>query len=234
MGEHIIIPFTLYYLLPTMTGKPKLVAFDMDGTLIQGRLIEIISRKFKLTDKVSSIQSDPSLLGYQKTRLIASILKGIKEGEIVDSINSIPIMYNADKIVKWFRKNGYKTGIITDSYSIAARVVAKKLDLDFCSANELIVKDGKVTGEIVMPLGWEKIGCPCKISICKRFHLNHYAIKYGVQIRDTIAIGDTRGDICMIKQAGLGIAFMPKDQDIINQSKNIIHNPDLIEVLNYM
>jgi phosphoserine phosphatase len=234
MGEHIIIPLSLYYLLPTMTVKPKLVAFDMDGTLIQGRLIEIISRKFKLTDKVSSIQSDPSLLGYQKTRLIASILKGIKESDIVDSINSIPIMYNADKIVKWFRKNGYKTGIITDSYSIAARVVANKLDLDFCSANELIVKDGKVTGEILMPLGWEKIGCPCNISICKRFHLNHYATKYGVQIRDTIAIGDTRGDICMIKQAGLGIAFMPKDPDIIKQSKNIIHNPDLIEVLNYM
>jgi phosphoserine phosphatase len=38
----------------------------------------------------------------------------------------------------------------------------------------------------------------------------------------------------MIKQAGLGIAFMPKDQDIIKQSKNIIRNPDLIEVLNYM
>ena len=217
-----------------MTVKPKLVAFDMDGTLIQGRLIEVISRKFKLTDKVSSIQSDPSLLGYQKTRLIASLLKGIKESEIVDSINSISIMHNADKIVTWFRKNGYKTGIITDSYSIAARVVAKKLDLDFYSANELIVKDGKVTGEIVMPLGWEKIGCPCNISICKRFHLNHYSIKYGVQIRDTIAIGDTRGDICMIKQAGLGIVFMPKDQDIIKQSKNVIHNPDLIEVLNYM
>ena len=234
MGEHIIIPFPLYYLLPTMTVKPKLVAFDMDGTLIQGRLIEVISRKFKLTDRVSSIQSDPSLLGYQKTRLIASLLKGIKEREIVDSIDSIPIMHNADKIVTWFRKNGYKTGIITDSYSIAARVVAKKLDLDFCSANELVIKDGMVTGEIVMPLGWEKIGCPCNISICKRFHLTHYAKKYGVEIKDTIAIGDTRGDICMIKQAGLGIAFMPKDQDIIKQSKNIIHNPDLIEVLNYM
>jgi phosphoserine phosphatase len=217
-----------------MTVKPKLVAFDMDGTLIQGRLIEVISRKFRINERVGSIQSDPSLLGYQKTRLIASLLKGIKEREIIDSIDSIPIMHNADKIVTWFRKNGYKTGIITDSYNIAAQVIAKKLDLDFWSANELIIKDGVVTGEIQMPLGWEKIGCPCNISICKRFHLTYYAKVYGVQIKDTIAIGDTRGDICMIKQAGLGIAFMPKDQDIVKQSKNIIHNPDLIEVLNYM
>lgn len=217
-----------------MTVRPKLVVFDMDGTLIQGRLIEVISKKTKLTERVTKIQSDSSLLGFQKTQIIASLLKGVKEREIVDSINSIPIMHNADKIVTWFKKNGYKAGIITDSYSIAAQVIAKKLELDFCSANELIIKDGVVTGEIVMPLGWEKISCPCKISICKRYHLNHYADKYGVQIKDTIAIGDTRGDICMIKQAGLGIAFMPKDQDIIKQSKNIIRNPDLIEVLNYM
>ena len=217
-----------------MTVRPKLVVFDMDGTLIQGRLIEVISKKIKLTERVTKIQSDRSLLGYQKTQIIASLLKGIKEREIVDSIDSIPIMHNADKIVTWFKKNGYKAGIITDSYSIAAQVITKKLELDFCSANELIIKDGVVTGEIVMPLGWEKISCPCNISICKRYHLNHYADKYGVQIKDTIAIGDTRGDICMIKQAGLGIAFMPKDQDIIKQSKNIIRNPDLNEVLNYM
>jgi phosphoserine phosphatase len=38
----------------------------------------------------------------------------------------------------------------------------------------------------------------------------------------------------MIKQAGLGIAFMPKDQDIIKQSKNIIRTPDLNEIMNYM
>lgn len=217
-----------------MTVKSKLVAFDMDGTLIQGRLIEVISRKFGLTDRVSSIQSDPSLLGYQKTQLIASLLKGINEREIVDSVDSIPLMHNADKIVSWFRKNGYKTGIITDSYSLAAKVVAKKLDLDFCSANEIVIKDGKLTGGIHMPLGWEKIGCSCNISICKRFHLTIYAKEYGIDIKDTIAIGDTRGDICMIKQAGLGIAFMPKDQDIIKQSKNVIHKPDLCEVLNYM
>jgi phosphoserine phosphatase len=217
-----------------MTVRPKLVVFDMDGTLIQGRLIEMISKKANVTERVIKIQSDSSLLGYQKTQIIASLLKGVKEKEIVDSIDSIPIMHNADKIVTWFKKNGYRAGIITDSYNIAAQVIAKKLELDFCSANELIIKDGVVTGEIVMPLGWEKISCPCKISICKRYHLNHYADKYGVQIKDTIAIGDTRGDICMIKQAGLGIAFMPKDQDIIKQSKNIIRNPDLIEVLNYM
>ena len=217
-----------------MTGRPKLVVFDMDGTLINGRLIEVISKKYGLYNKVVAIQSDQALQGYEKTELIATLLKGIKASEIVAAIDSIPIMNNADKIVRWFKKNGYVTGIITDSYTIAAEVIANKLNIDFFAANELVLQEDILTGEIKMPLGWEKIKCSCKISICKRYHLNHYSNKYGVSLKDTIAIGDTRGDICMIKQAGLGIAFMPKDQDIIKQSQNIISNPDLNEILNYM
>lgn len=217
-----------------MVSRPKLVVFDMDGTLINGRLIEVISNKYGLSEKVVRIQSDQSLQGYKKTEMIATLLRGIKAIEIVKAINSIPIMNNADKIVTWFKKNGYVTGIITDSYTIAAEVIAKKLQIDFFAANELNVENGILTGGIKMPLGWEKINCSCTISICKRYHLNQYSNKYGVNIEDTIAIGDTRGDICMIKQAGLGIAFMPKDQDIIEQSKNIIRNPDLNEILNYM
>ncbi len=217
-----------------MANRPKLVVFDMDGTLINGRLIEVISRKYNLSEKVIEIQSDPSLPGYKKTEMIASLLKGIKASEIIKAIGSIPIMLNADKIVTWFKKNGYVTGIITDSYTIAAEVIANKLKIDFIAANVLNIEDGVLTGEIKMPLGWEKINCSCTISICKRYQLNYYSKKYGVSIEDTIAIGDTRGDICMIKQAGLGIAFMPKDQDIVKQSKNIIRTPDLNEIMNYM
>jgi phosphoserine phosphatase len=217
-----------------MTNKTKLVAFDMDGTLIQGRLIEVLSRKYQLSDKVKSIQTDKSLLGYQKTEIIAKLLSGIRRDEVVQSIDSIPVMHNAKKIVAWFKNNGYYTGIITDSYSIAAEVIAKKLELDFFAANELEIKDGIITGRISMPLGWEKNNCQCEISICKRYHLSLYAKKFDVEMKDTIAIGDTRGDICMINHAGLGIAFMPKDNEIIRHSKNIIRNPDLNEIMNYM
>ena len=217
-----------------MTNKTKLVAFDMDGTLIQGRLIEVLSQKYQLSNKVKTIQNDKSLLGYQKTEIIAKLLAGIRVEEIVQSISSIPVMHNAKKIIAWFKNNGYFTGIITDSYTIAAAVIAKKLELDFFAANELEIENGILTGGISMPLGWEKNKCPCQISICKRYHLSLYANKFDVEIKDTIAIGDTRGDICMINHAGLGIAFMPKDNEIIRHSKNIIRNPDLNKIMDYM
>lgn len=217
-----------------MTNKTKLVAFDMDGTLIQGRLIEVLSQKYQLSNKVKFIQNDKSLLGYQKTETIAKLLAGIRVEDVVQSIDSIPLMHNAKKIVTWFKNNGYYTGIITDSYTIAAAVIAKKLELDFFAANELEIDDGFITGRISMPLGWERNQCPCQISICKRYHLSLYANKFDVELVDTIAIGDTRGDICMINHAGLGIAFMPKDNEITKHSKNIIRNPDLYEIMNFV
>ena len=51
-----------------------------------------------------------------------------------------------------------------------------------------------------------------------------HAKKYGVNIKNTIAIGDTKGDLCMVKQAGIGIAFMPKDKSINWQNNQVIIN----------
>ena len=56
---------------------------------------------------------------------------------------------------------------------------------------------------------------------------------YGVDIENTIAIGDTKGDLCMVKQAGIGIAFMPKDKSI-NEAKNQVNTPDMMGVLDFI
>ncbi len=211
----------------------KLAAFDMDGTLIDGRLIEVISKKFGLYEQIRQIQSDVSIPGYIKTRKIAFILKGLEEKEVISAIQSIPLMKNCQKVISSLKKNGFKIGIITDSYSIAARILVDELGLHFFAANDLKVSHGVITGEINMPLGWDKINCPCKISVCKRFHLEMNAKRYNVNIENTMAIGDTRGDLCMINGAGIGIAFMPKDK-CINRSKHTINMPDLMGILDFI
>lgn len=216
-----------------MNSKYKLAVFDMDGTMINGRLIETLSIKFRLFDKIRKIQIDDSMIPYAKTREIAFLLKGIEENEIKIALESIPLMTNLEKVISLLKKEGVKIGIITDSYGIAARTLVDKLDLNFFVANHLNVSDGKITGEIQMPMGWEKINCSCNLSVCKRYHLELHAKKYGIDIENTIAIGDTRGDVCMINGAGLGIAFMPKDK-YINSTKYIIKIPDLLGVLDYM
>jgi phosphoserine phosphatase len=216
-----------------MTSELKLACFDMDGTIIDGRLVEVISKKFGLYDQIKRIQNDSTIFGYIKTQKIASILKGIDEKELVIAIDSISLMKNCQNIINLLKKNNYKIGIITDSYTIAAKILVNKLGLDFVAANDLQISGGLITGEVRMPLGWEKINCNCKISVCKRYHLEMYARKYGIDIKNTVAIGDTRGDICMVNNAGIGIAFMPKD-DCIGKHKNLINRPDLMDMLDYI
>ncbi|MEO9276382.1 MAG: HAD hydrolase family protein [Nitrososphaera sp.] len=86
------------------------------------------------------------------------------------------------------------------------------MNLDFVTANNLKMDEGDFqSNNYVMPFGWEKIGCSCKISVCKRYHLEKMA-QFEIDIRDTAVVGDTVSDLCMIKRAGTGIAMMPKDR----------------------
>jgi phosphoserine phosphatase len=106
--------------------------------------------------------------------------------------------------------------------------------LDFVAANELEITGGRVTGKVRMPLGWDNIGCFCKISVCKRYHLEKFAREFAVPLEKTVAVGDTKSDICMIKRAAIGVAFMPKDEQVANATDKVVHEPDLMKVLAFV
>ncbi|HEU4605343.1 MAG TPA: HAD-IB family phosphatase [Nitrososphaera sp.] len=210
----------------------RLAAFDMDGTLIQGRLVFALADKFGLSDKIRAVQASGAA-GHEQTRAIAALFAGLTGKDVEDAIESIPLTKNCEQAITELRGRGYKIGIISDSYTLAAGSVAKRLQLDFVAANELEIKDNRITGRVVMPLGWEKIGCFCKISVCKRYHMEKYAGQYGVPVENTLAVGDTKSDICMIQRAGVGVAFMPKDKEIAKATDKIVQESDLLKVLEF-
>jgi phosphoserine phosphatase len=211
----------------------SLAAFDMDGTLIQGRLVFALADRFDLTDRVRSIQSRRLTPGHEQTRAIAELFAGLTRKDLESAIASIPFTKNCERTIAALKHRGYKIGIISDSYTIAAGLVANRLNLDFVMANKLEILNGKITGKVDMPLGWDKIGCYCKISVCKRYHLEKSAEQFCVPIRNTLAVGDTKSDICMIQRAGVGVAFMPKDEEIKKASDKIVTEPDLLKVLEF-
>jgi phosphoserine phosphatase len=217
-----------------MSSSPSnIAAFDMDGTLIQGRLVFALADRFDLSEKVRSIQSRPQITGHEQTKAIAALFAGLTRKDLESAIESIPLTKNSERTIAMLKERDYRIGIISDSYTIAAGFVANKLNLDFVMANKLEESNGRITGKVDMPLGWDKINCFCKISVCKRYHLEKSAHQFGVPIKNTLAVGDTRSDICMIQRAGVGVAFMPKDEDIKNASNNIIIEPDLLKVLEF-
>ena len=215
-----------------MMLSSNLAAFDMDGTLIQGRLVFALADRFDLSDKVRSIQSQGIMAGHEQTKAIAALFSGLTTKDLESAIASIPLTKNCESTIAALKDRGYKIGIISDSYTIAASFVADRLNLDFVMANKLQIFNGKITGKVDMPLGWDRIGCYCKISVCKRYHLEKSADQFCVPIENTVAVGDTKSDICMIQRAGIGVAFMPKDEEIKKASDKIVTEPDLLKVLN--
>ena len=212
----------------------NLAAFDMDGTLIQGRLVFALADRFDLSDKVRSIQSHRLMAGYEQTKAIAALFAGLTTKDLESAIESIPFTKNCERTIAALKDRGYKIGIISDSYTIAASIVADRLKLDFVMANKLQISNGKITGRVDMPLGWDRIGCYCKISVCKRYHLEKSAHQFCVPIENTLAVGDTKSDICMIQRARVGVAFMPKDEEIKKASDKVVSEPDLLKVMNFV
>lgn len=215
-----------------MMLSSNLAAFDMDGTLIQGRLVFALADRFDLSDEVRSIQSQEIMTGHEQTKAIAALFSGLTTKDLESAIASIPFTKNCERTIAALKDRGFKIGIISDSYTIAAGFVADRLNLDFVMANKLQIFNGKITGKVDMPLGWDRIGCYCKISVCKRYHLEKSADQFCVPIENTVAVGDTKSDICMIQRAGIGIAFMPKDEEIKKASDKIVTESDLLKVLN--
>jgi phosphoserine phosphatase len=211
---------------------PALAAFDMDGTLIRGRLVFALADRFGLSGKVSAIQASGAA-GHEQTKAIAALFAGLTKKDVESAIESIPFAKNCERTVETLKEGGCKIGIISDSYTIAASFVADRLQLDFVAANELEISNGRITGRVDMPLGWERIGCFCKISVCKRYHLEKFARQFDVSMKNTLAVGDTRSDICMIRRAGAGVAFMPKDSEIANATDKIVQDSDLLKVLEF-
>jgi phosphoserine phosphatase len=216
-----------------MTSPSNLAAFDMDGTLIQGRLVFTLANRFDLSEKVRSIQSTPQIAGHEQTKAIAALFAGLTTKDLESAIESIPITKNSESTIAALKERDYKIGIISDSYTIAAGFVANRLNLDFVMANTLDILNGRITGKVDMPLGWDRINCFCKISVCKRYHLEKSAHHFGIPVGNTLAVGDTKSDICMIQRAGVGIAFMPKDEEIKRASNNVVIEPDLLKVLEF-
>jgi phosphoserine phosphatase len=207
--------------------KRLLIAFDMDGTLIDGRLVFAVADRFGLSDKVKEIQENQILHGYEQSIRIARLFRGLSANNITEAVESIRLMKNCEKVVGELKEQGHILGIISDSYDIAVNYVAKKLSFDFYESNALeLNSDGKLTGNINMPLGWQKNGCYCKISVCKRYCLERNADKFQIGTGCTIAVGDTKSDLCMVENAAVGIAFMPKHKILEDRADVSIKEAD--------
>jgi len=216
--------------MPNCSTEPRLIVFDMDGTLIADRFIFRLVHRFGFEAELREIMSR-NIPEYEKTRSIASLLKGIMANEVIDTFDQIPLSPGIQMTALELKREGHVLAIISDSYTIVTERLKKRLGFDYTVANKLVVKGGKITGEVEMPLNWasNRMGC-LKHSVCKLNALVSLSEKTKIPLERTVAVGDNIADICMLRQAGLGIAFNPKTR-AVEQSADITIKGDLSELL---
>jgi len=185
----------------------KLILFDMDGTLLNGRTIYVFAEKKGFTDQLSTILNNAKE-PYQKSIEIAKLLQGLAYQELLDIFRKIPLQEHVDSIIPFLRKNKIKTAIVTDGYQRFANDLKKRLGLDYAFANRLMINNPVVTGDFFFQNQVLQPNSDGKIySICKRSVLEFLCMTLDINPKEVIAIGDGLVDIDMIESAGLGIAY---------------------------
>jgi phosphoserine phosphatase len=129
------------------------------------------------------------------------LLKGLDEKVLSEVARNLTLTEGAERVIDTLKKLGYKIGIISGGFEYFGEYLQNKLGLDYVFANELEIKDGRVTGDITGDI----IDGPKKAEILKTI-----ATVENISLQQTIALGDGANDLPMISIAGLGIAYHAK------------------------
>lgn len=182
----------------------RLVAFDMDSTLIQGEVIDELAREAGVGAQVQAI-TEAAMRGeldFQASfRKRVSLLKGLPESALERVIARIPLTDGAERLVSTLKRLGYKTAILSGGFTFFGQVLQQRLGIDYLHANTLSMTDGAVTGDV----------CGDVVDGARKAQLlQELAQREGLSLEQVIAVGDGANDLPMLRLAGLGIAFRAK------------------------
>ena len=195
----------------------RLIVMDVDSTLIQGEVIEMLAAHAGFEPEVAAI-TEAAMRGEldfeESLRKRVALLEGVDAAALDEVYDAIVLAPGARTMVRTLRRLGYRFAIVSGGFSQITDRLAAELGIHFARANDLEIVDGKLTGKILGEVV-DRAG--------KAAALRQFAAEVGVPEASVIAIGDGANDLDMLSAAGLGIAYNAKPlvRDAADTSVNV-------------
>ena len=183
-----------------------LVAFDFDGTLSDSEMLVLLGERRGIAEEIGEVTARAMRgeLSYAESLYRrAELLAGLPEHEAAAAFEQVALRHGAAELIQRLNDAGHTTAVLTGGFTpgVEAALDRDGVKVDTVIANELLVAENELTGEAEGPL----------IEGTKDDALQSLCAEEGVDIEDTVAVGDGANDLPMLKVAGLAVGFEPKD-----------------------
>lgn len=198
----------------------RLVVMDVDSTLIQGEVIEMIAAHAGCEAEVADVTelAMRGELDFAESLVSrVALLAGVEESVLDAVYDSLTYAPGARTMIRTLKRLGYRFALVSGGFTRIIEQIAAELDIDYFAANELEVVDGRLTGQILGDIV-DRAG--------KAAALRRFAEQARISVKNTVAIGDGANDLDMLAAAGLGIAFNAKPL-VRDQARTSVNVPYL-------
>lgn len=199
----------------------RLALFDMDGTLVNGRYIVELARRAGREEQLAHYLDRYDLTPETRTRRIARVFRGVRREVFERAARELPLVEGAVETVVGLRKLGYRVGVVTDSYHVAAETVRRRVFADFALANVLEFRRESATGVVTLAPTMRS-GRKGRLAYDKLNTLRFLARRMGVSARSVLAVGDGENDVGLLRAAGMSVAFQPKTERVRRAAKHVV------------
>ncbi len=212
--------------VPTLS-RPGLLVMDVDSTLIDEEVIDELGAAAGVGDEIASVTAramNGELDFREALEARVALLKGLPVSIFDQVYHSVHFTNGAIDLIDALHAHGWKVGVVSGGFHEVVDRLAEDAHLDFWIANRLESNDGKLTGRVPGSIVTKDV---------KLESLRTWANRMGIDMAQTVAVGDGANDLPMIHTAGLGVAFCAKPK-VQREAEHCLNERNLAKILDFL
>lgn len=212
--------------VPTLS-RPGLLVMDVDSTLIDEEVIDELGAAAGVGDEIASVTAramNGELDFREALEARVALLKGLPVSIFEQVYHGVHFTNGAIDLIDALHAHDWKVGVVSGGFHEVVDRLAEDAHLDFWIANRLESNDGELTGRVLGSIVTKDV---------KLESLRTWADRMGIDMAQTVAVGDGANDLPMIHAAGLGVAFCAKPK-VQQEAEHCLNERNLAKILDFL